>query len=126
MPKILIPIAIITVIAGIGVGYLLSRSPTSSLSKTSTTITKTANQAGVTDTKTFSDKATGTLEKGGLDGEGTHKLIRPGGVDQTVYLVSSIVDLDEYVGKKIEINGQTLRAQHVGWLMDVGRLTVVQ
>jgi len=36
------------------------------------------------------------------------------------------VDLDEYVGKKMEIYGQTINAQKVGWLMDVGRLKLLE
>jgi len=31
----------------------------------------------------FPDSANGVLEKGGIDGEGTHKLLRTGGPDQT-------------------------------------------
>lgn len=70
----------------------------------------------------FKDTATGEMAAGGLNGEGTHHLIRPGGASQTVYLVSSIVDLDQYVGKKVQVIGQTLKARRVGWLMDVGRI----
>lgn len=72
----------------------------------------------------FPDKAIGILEEGGLDGEGTHKLLRPNGPSQTVYLTSSILDMDEYVGYKITVWGETFSAQKAGWLMDVGRIKI--
>ena len=127
--KSLIIAAVLIVVAGIGTGYLLSNraasGPPASESAGKQSV-NTATEIGSTDTKTFSDKATGVLEKGGSNGEGTHKLVRDGGPSQTVYLISSIVDLDEYVGKKMEVYGQTINAQKVGWLMDVGRLKLLE
>jgi hypothetical protein len=116
----------VIVLAGVLVGYFLSRKSASTSGSviSGQDIIKTANEVGSTDTVTFRDTATGTLEAGGSNGEGTHKLIRDGGPSQTVYLVSSIVDLDEYVGKKVQVWGETIRAQRVGWLMDVGRLKI--
>ena len=75
--------------------------------------------------KVLRDSAEGTLEGGGIDGEGTHKLIRPGGVSQTVYLTSSILDLEQYVGKKVKVWGEKFAAKKAGWLMDVGKVEVV-
>jgi len=46
------------------------------------------------------------IQKGGSDSEGTHQLIRDGGPSQTVYLVSSVVDMDQFVGKKVKVWGQ--------------------
>ena len=60
---------------------------------------------------TFKDTAIGVIQKGGTDGEGTHQLIRTGGPSQTVTLISSVIDLDQYVGKKVKVYGQTLAAQ---------------
>ena len=80
---------------------------------------------GSNDTKTFKDIAEGDLKTGGIDGEGQFHLQRPGGESQNVYLTSSIVDLSAYVGKKVKIWGETHKAQHAGWLMDVGRLKVL-
>lgn len=77
------------------------------------------------DEKTFRDKTEGTLEKNDTNGQysqGTHKLIRSGGPSQTVYLVSSVVDLDPYVGKKVIVWGETNHSTQVGWLMDVGKV----
>lgn len=79
-----------------------------------------------TTAKEFKDSAVGVLEAGGLDGEGTHKLIREGGPSQTAYLTSSIIDLDEHVGKKVKVFGETFEAQKAGWLMDVGRLEILE
>lgn len=77
---------------------------------------------GSDDVSLFKDSAEGVLEAGGIDSEGTHKLIRPGGESQTVYLTSSVIDLNKFVNKKVRIWGETFAAQKAGWLMDVGRL----
>ncbi len=131
MPKYpIILSAIAIVLVGSIAGFFLATSSKTSLTSTTgsgiTTDSTGATVIGTTDTKTFSDSATGTLQVGGLSGEGTHHLERPGGASQTVYLISSIVDLEEFVGKKVEVGGQTIDAQHVGWLMDVGRVRVIE
>src|SRR3990172_1129159 len=77
--------------------------------------------------QTFRDEAEGTIEKNDkLDkyAQGTHKLIRPGGEDQTAYLTSTVLDLDEYVGKNVKVFGETFGSSQVGWLMDVGKVEV--
>lgn len=112
---------VVLMVLGIGTGYLLSQKGSSPLAPKGTPIT-TSKVVGVQDAATFKDCATGKLEKGGLDGEGTHKLIREGGPSQTAYLISSIVDLDQYVETTVKVCGQTLGAKKVSWLMDVGRL----
>lgn len=126
---LLVIIGVIVVILGIIPGYFLSKSSSGKNANkevTSENMVKSANIVGSNDTKTFSDVATGKLEKGGIKGEGTHHLTRPGGISQTVYLVSSIVDLDQFDGKQVEINGQTLKGRYSGWLMDVGRVKVLE
>src|SRR3989344_3932483 len=78
--------------------------------------------------QTFRDEAEGTIEKNDkLDkyAQGTHMLIRPGGESQTAYLTSSVLDLDQYEGKKVKIYGETFGSSQVGWLMDVGKVDVV-
>lgn len=85
---------------------------------------KEGDVIGVNDDKTFNNEAKGVLDKGGFNGEGSHKLLRPGGASQTAYLTSSVVDLDEFVGHEVTVWGQTFSAQRVGWLMDVGRVKV--
>jgi hypothetical protein len=125
-------ILIIFIIGGLVTGYFLSNKNVSG-NKTGTSapvsdsqMIQTATEVGSTDTSTFKDNATGVLQAGGIKGEGTHKLIRDGGPSQTVYLISSVVDLDSYVGKKVQVWGQTLKAKYAGWLMDVGRLKILE
>ncbi|OGD63702.1 hypothetical protein A2160_03360 [Candidatus Beckwithbacteria bacterium RBG_13_42_9] len=121
------------IIAGIGSGYILSAfknagglsGVTLKRSVSKEEITK-GTQVGVADTKTFKDSAEGTLEKGGVGGEGSHHLVRPGGDSQNVYLTSSIIDLDQFTGKKVKVWGETFSAQKAGWLMDVGKLEVLE
>jgi hypothetical protein len=130
--KVLVTIlgAIIIVAAGIGSGYGLSRvtAKTTSGLKSAAEVTETGVQVGDVigsqDEKTFRDKAEGVLVRGGIDGEGSHHLLREGGPSQNVYLTSSVVDLDQFVDHKIKVWGETFAAQHAGWLMDVGRVEV--
>ena len=125
--RVIIGVYIVVIILGVITGYVLSSSGVvRTMSSSSGVGTKeSATAVGSTDTKTFKDQAQGVIEKGGLDGEGTHKLIREGGPSQTAYLISSIVDLDEFVGKKVTVWGQTMAAKKVSWLMDVGKIELI-
>jgi len=115
-------IFIVIILLGIGTGYLLSR-PTGTTTTAGGTVVSTDGKSfGSTDTKTFADSTIGTIEKGGINNEGTHKLIREGGESQTACLVSSILDLDEFVGKKVKVWSNTMDAKVCPWLMDVGRI----
>lgn len=76
--------------------------------------------------KAFKDSATGTLEKGSINGEGTHILNRPGGPSQRASLTSSVVDLDLFVGKKVEVKGETNASNKTAWLLDVGTIKIVE
>lgn len=81
---------------------------------------KAEKTAGIADKKTFKDSVIGILKEGGIDGEGSFHLERPGGVSQNVYLTSSTVDLSPYIGKKVKVWGETFASEKAGWLMDVG------
>jgi hypothetical protein len=81
---------------------------------------------GVADEGTFRDSAEGTLAKGGFEGEGSHTLLREGGESQTVYMTSSVIDLDQFIDRKVKVWGETIGAQKVAWLMDVGKLEVLE
>ncbi len=80
---------------------------------------------GSSDLTTFKDIAEGKLVPGGVEGEGQYHLVRPGGDSQNVYITSSIVDLSQFVGKKVKVWGQTQKAQTAGWLMDVGKVEIL-
>ena len=118
---------ILGVISGYGLS-LVNRQRTSSGGVTTASGEKIAQGqvVGSKDESTFKDSAEGILEKGGVNGEGSHHLVRPGGDSQTVYLTSSILDLDTFVNRKVKVWGETFAAQKAGWLMDVGRLKVVE
>lgn len=127
--KLIIALVVIIVL-GIGTGYFFAKKSgvinTASLNNAggSSSVPK-GTIVGSSDTKTFKDTVEGVLEEGGSEGEGQFHLVRPGGDSQNVYLTSSIVDLSKYVKKKVKVWGETHAAQHVGWLMDVGRLEVL-
>lgn len=128
-PQLLI-VFIIVILLGIGGGYFLSKNmnntpvaATTAGGTNSTTIT-TGSTFGSDDMETFSDTAEGVLKEGGVEDEGQFHLERSGGESQNVYMTSSIVDLSKFIDKKIKVWGQTQKAKHAGWLMDVGRVQV--
>lgn len=81
---------------------------------------------GVADEKTFRDSAEGVLIIGGIDGEGSHTLLRENNASQNVYLTSSVVDLDQFANMRVKVAGETFEGQKAGWLMDVGRVEIVE
>lgn len=85
------------------------------------------NEVGVKDEEVFRDTAEGRIEANdfSVTDEGSHKLIRPGGDSQTAYLTSSVINLDQFIGKCVQVWGETFAAQKAGWLMDVGRLKIL-
>lgn len=124
----------VLILLGIGSGYLLATFKHSTTSPTaSSSSSVTAGKAvakgdivGSQDEKTFKDSAEGLLKPGGINGEGAYHLERPGGASQNVYLTSSVIDLSLYENHKVKVWGQTNAAQTAGWLMDVGRLQVLE
>jgi len=138
-PRRVLPVAriagvILVILLGLFSGIFIKKNTTlgAKLSSNNLAISSTApadglkegDIIGVNDDATFKDEVQGVLDKGGFNGEGSHKLLRPGGASQTVYLTSSVVDLDEFVGHEVTVKGQTFSGQKVGWLMDVGRVKV--
>ena len=126
--KIVIAFMVIAFL-GIGTGFALSQISKSTgkqlIPLGSVDPTLKGKTFGSDDLQTFKDTTEGKLEEGGIEGEGQFHLVRPGGESQNVYLTSSLVDLSQFVGRKIKVWGETQRAQHAGWLMDVGRVEVL-
>lgn len=130
--KNIIPIAVIVIIvaAGILTGIIISsRNKNAIIAKKAALVEEDLPEAQKQSfSKTFRDDAEGVIEKNDLDkyAQGTHKLIRPGGEDQTAFLTSSVLDLDQYIGKKVKVFGETFSSSQVGWLMDVGKVEIVE
>lgn len=117
------------VLAGVATGWLLSGKTlgiTTTEPGLSENVTKSETEAGIEDESVFTSNAEGTLAEGGIDLEGTHHLERPGGPSQNVYLISNVIDLGSFVGKKVKVWGETISGQKAGWLMDVGKIKVVE
>ncbi len=136
-----LPIVVALVVAGVSVGYLTSRlqagqstadSPSAQkLTPISSEEIKTKSDIQVGQLygdikKNFKDTAIGTVEKGSINGEGTHILNREGGITQRAALTSSVVDLDLFVGKKVEVKGETNASNKAAWLLDVGSVKVLE
>ena len=129
----ILPILLIIIIIGLGVftGYYFSGKKGSSSLPGGTgvvsqeKITK-GNEFGSKDVSKFKDTATGVIEANGVDGEGTHKLVREGGPSQTACLTSSVLDLDQFVGKKVQVWGESFQARKCGWLMDIGKIKILE
>ncbi|MFA9289245.1 MAG: hypothetical protein ACEQSA_05195 [Weeksellaceae bacterium] len=122
-PKQFMVMFVITLLLGIGAGFVVAQTQAGGTAQTTADAEKKGEQkesAGILDKETFSDTADGTLREGGIDGEGSFHLERTGGESQNVYLTSSTVDLSEFMGKKVTVWGQTFDSEKAGWLMDVG------
>lgn len=130
LKEVLLPSLIIlgVILAGAATGWKLSGKKSLPGQKTQVVSEniKKGEEVGSKDNKTFKDEAEGTLEEGGVNGEGTHKLIRPGGDSQTAALTSSVIDLDEFVGKNVHIWGETFNSTKAAWLIDVGKIKIVE
>lgn len=129
--KKIVGVFLVAVVLGIGSGYILANRSTAGTSVMQGTkegggLVSKGTVVGVKDTKTFKDSAEGVLEEGGIEGEGQYHLVRPGGDSQNVYLTSSIVDLGKFVKRKVKVWGETNAAKSAGWLMDVGRVEVLE
>lgn len=128
--KFFVSVIVVAIILGITTGLVLAKTSgksggvTSSLSGVPGASPKSAQQ----DNQTFKDFAEGVIQpkpspKPGSQqdySEGAFLLKRQGAVD--VALTSSVVDLSQYVGKKVKVFGETQKALQTGWLMDVGKV----
>jgi len=123
-------IVLIVLAAGIFSGLVLaSRAKSPSQSAGQNAQGQDQQEAPKSFAQTFKDQAEGVIQNNDkLDkyAQGTHKLIRPGGESQTAFLTSSVLDLDQYVGKKVKVYGETFGSNQVGWLMDVGKVEEIQ
>lgn len=124
----LILVGIVVVIAGLGTGYGLSGASAKSTNSPATAqvAEKTVDSEGRVDESVLSGPEQGVLREGGIDGEGTHYLDRGLGAEKYIYLLSTVLDLNSFVDKKVEVQGQTLGADKAGWLMDVVRVKVIE
>lgn len=131
--KKIIPVLLILIVVAAGIFSGLVLSSRSKSTKTSSAIQSdtedVSKEVKQSFSQTFKDESEGTIEKNDdLDkySQGTHKLIRPGGESQTAYLTSTVLALDDYVGKKVKVFGETFGSSQVGWLMDVGKIEEIK
>lgn len=133
-PAFLIIILILGAVTGFGLSKISpSKSATESTIAPASGVTGIESKDEIEVRKTygntsssFKDTATGTIEKGSINGEGTHILNREGGATQRASLTSSSVDLDLFIGKKVEIKGETNSSKKTAWLLDVGTIKVLE
>lgn len=128
---------IIAIVLGLGTGFFVAQKrlllagdgnafTEDTKDLTTDTKIKVGDVFGSADEKTFRDQAEGILMAGGIDGEGSHHIERGANKTQWVYVTSSVVDLDLVVGDRVSIWGETTQGKKAGWLMDVGRLKVLE
>jgi len=120
--------AFLVVLAGVITAWVLSSKVMKGGSdgKAAPGVKVTSTEAGTLDPKVKYDTATGVLQEGGINGEGTYHLTREGGVSKNVYLTSSVIDLSLFLDKNVQIWGETLASKKAGWLMDVAKIQVVK
>jgi hypothetical protein len=122
---------LVVIVLGFGSGYLLAKvnpnltQPKALPSPDEKNAIEAGKTYGTNDTGTFKDSAEGILKEGGIEGEGQYHLERPGGESQNVYMTSSLVDLSLFINRKVKVWGATQTAQRAGWLMDVGKVEVL-
>lgn len=121
----LVLVGVLVVLAGVGSGWFLSGASAGKSPSSEKAATKQMKEVKV-DESSFSDNAQGILREGGLEGEGTHYLDTGAGEEKYVYLLSTVIDLQTFVGKKVEVRGKTLSAEHANWLMDVGKVKLLE
>ena len=125
-------VVLIAVVLGVGTGFVMAKGgggTSKILDKTGMTSESSVEKGksyGSDDKKLYSDSATGTVKKGGVGVDGAFHLERPGGDSQTVAMTSSVVDLSQFVDHKVKVWGSTQTEQVAGWLMDVGRVEVLE
>jgi len=131
--EILIPaLAILLIItAGVVSGYFLSARESKKTAVSPGEVGEKIEKGmivGVNNPQIFRDTAVGIIEinDGSYTKEGSHKLIREGGESQTAYLTSSVLDLGQFIGRKVRVWGETFAAQKAGWFMDVGKVEVLE
>lgn len=131
----LVGVILLGSLSGAGVAYISRSSGTAAPTNTAGVATGGAAQDsmvkvgaifGLPDDSTFKDDTEGVLILGGIEGEGSHTLLRPGGASQNVYLTSSAVDLNQFENVRVRVWGETFKGQKAGWLMDVGRVEVLE
>lgn len=131
-PKSFYVSLVVVILLGLVSGYFLARSkPAGTQSPTTSSTAPEDSDSvmvgeiyGYPDEDEFPDEAVGVLVAGGIDGEGSHHLLRE--FQDPVYLTSSVLDLDLFVGSKVKVTGQTFNAKKAGWLMDAGSVEVLE
>lgn len=122
--------ALVVVLAGVGTGWLASGMPSGSSEQVSNTVTETSDEGEVLEMGSYEDgdeeSPEGLLVEGGIEGEGTHHLDRDLGPTKYVYLTSTSLDIQAFVGKKVKVWGETVAGKQAGWLMDVQKIKVIE
>jgi len=89
------------------------------------TVLAKGQEVGVNDKNSNRDSAIGLLVKSDDQAKGTYKLMR--GTDAlTVYLTSSTMDLGQFVGRGVQVWGETFQRKNIGWFMDAVKLKVIK
>ncbi len=127
-------LVVLGILTGLGAAALTTQQKAEPMAQQTATNTKTAagktvsvgQVYGAKDATAFKDTVQGVLVSGGIGSEGSHHIVRPGGESQNVYLTSSLMDLSQFEGAKVKVSGETFKGQKAGWLMDVGRVEVLE
>ena len=120
----------VVVILGVGTGYVLAgpvKSEGMGTQNTPEQVEVKEGEAGLDESQASEKEAPiGILKEGGIEGEGMYHLERPGGPTKNVYLTSTVLNLQSFVDKKVQVWGDTLAGAKAGWLMDVVKIKEVK
>ena len=121
---------LVFVIGGIATGWFLSGGKFSKENKNASQnsqvkSTKNETEEGTLDESVKYQEAEGMLVAGGIKGEGTYHIERDGGPTKYVYLTSTVISIDRFVGKKVKVWGETISGIYAPWLMDVAKIQII-
>jgi len=121
-------VGLVVILAGGLTGKILAGGGISKTSNGTEVVTKNGEvtEAGSPEGEFTDEPAEGMLIVGGMDDEGTHHLDRGMGPQKDVYLFSTSLDLSKFEGKKVKVWGHSLTSKKAPWLMDVGRIIVLE
>lgn len=120
--------SILVVLAGVGTGWVLSGKVGGASAPKEVQVGKGQSEVvgEVGEAREGVLEVEGKLVEGGIEGEGTHHLEREGGPSRYVYLTSTTIDLQGFVGKKVKVWGETISSAKAPWLMDVAKIKIIR
>lgn len=119
--SVIISTVVLAMVLGIGSGMGLYNSDIFASNSNATEEQITENENIDVDESMLQEQVFGTLNEGGVNGEGTHHIETEQG---KVALLSTSIYLDPFAGKQVTVWGLSVGSPNVDWLIDVAKIKV--